>query len=330
MLKRNKKLKQFLIVIIPFIIALFIGAGIDIAIRPTEEGGLEITSTFSMTLSPEQLPATLVNDEGETVVDENIVTVEAVEGNQIAVECPEGEPDCGQGHYIYAPTSTWQEFKDYTLGGCWDVDSAYGGQCYDLAALFWMNYTKDGRTLSTCGTGAASGTWNCKEYNAGDDFELIYDATNLQPGDWLVFSGGQYGHIGMAVGNYNNGYITLLGENQGGTPCVGGGASTNIINISLQNFLGAFRPKSYVVPPTPIPTPIPITGCADWDVVEGDTMSGIMLSCEGVVVYGEAMNQYADSWYSQNYNPGKSVYWGWTHGSGYGLYNGDYLLHEVK
>ena len=97
--------------------------------------------------------------------------------------------------------------------------------------------------------------WNCKEYNAGDEFELIYDAKNLQTGDWIIFSSGEYGHVGMAMGSYNNGYISLLGQNQGGTACDGGGAATNIINISLKSFVGAFRPKTYIKP-EPKPEPI--------------------------------------------------------------------------
>ena len=322
-----KQHKNFLYLFIGIIVAMFAGVGIDFAIRPSETGEIVIETSFSMHLAEKQIPAVVENSEGETEITEDIVTVEEVDGNQLVNECPEGEEECGQGRYIYAPTNTFTAFKDYTYGQCWDVDSAYGGQCWDLAALFWMNYTDNGRTLSTCGTGAAYGAWNCKEQNAGDEFELIYNASELQAGDWIIFGGGQYGHVGMAVGEYNNGYIALLGQNQGGAPCSGGGSSTNIINISTKNFLGAFRPKTYIKP-TPTPTPIPISNCVQWHVLQGDTMSKIMLECEGTVVYGEAMDAYAQSWFSLVYKPGQSVYEGWHSETGVGLYAGDDIEHR--
>ena len=96
---------------------------------------------------------------------------------------------------------------------------------------------------------------NCAEENAGEDFVIYWnDAKDkIQAGDWLVFDGGLYGHIGMALGEDNNGYVALLGENQGGKACEIGGAATNIINISLKNLIGFYRPKAYIKPePAPI------------------------------------------------------------------------------
>lgn len=324
----NYKLRGIIFIVLAFFCGGAAGTGLDFALRPTENGNWTIDATFSMELSNEQIPAEIETDEGTIEVIE-APTVEEVDGNQLVNECPEGEEECGQGRYIYAPTETPTAFKDYTIGGCWDVDQAWGSQCWDLAALFFMNYTKDGRSFSTCGTGAAKGSWNCKEQNAGDEFELIYDATELQAGDWIVFGSGQYGHVGMALGGYNNGYIALLGQNQGGTACPGGGSAANIINISLKSFVGAFRPKTYIKP-APEPEPIPVSGCIDWHVVRGDTMSRIMLDCEGTVVYGEAMDNYAKSWYSLVYKPGQSVYDGWHSKTGVGLYAGDDIEHKVK
>ncbi len=74
-----------------------------------------------------------------------------------------------------------------------------------------------GRRLTTCGTGAASGMMmNCWEQNAGDDYEVIWDPTQLQPGDILVSGGGKYGHTGVVLGYYNDGYIALLSTNHKG------------------------------------------------------------------------------------------------------------------
>ena len=319
--------KKYLIGVIALVLAIFCGAGIDVAIRPTKDGDIVIETTFSMQLAEEQQPALVENSDGTEVEAENIVTIAEIDSNQI-LECSEGE-ECGQGKYIYAPTGTFQEFKDYTLGKCFDVDGHYGGQCWDLASLFFMNYTKDGRVLSTCGTGSAKGAWNCKEQNAGTEFDLIYDKTQLQTGDIIITGAGQFGHVCQASGNYNNGNIVCLGENQGGTPCAGGGSATNEINLSMNAFLGAFRPKTYEKP-APVPTPLPVTGCVDWHVLRGDTMSKIMLECEGTVVYGEAMDAYAKTWYSLVYKPNQSVYDGWHSKTGVGLYAGDDIEHRVK
>lgn len=313
-----KKLNKIIAIILASVLA---GAGLDIVIRPTEDGKLVIETGFSLQLAETQIPARLETDDG-TIIDDNIVTVEEVNTNQ-GMDCDE---ECGLGEYIYAPTDSPTVFKDYTINKCWDTDHHYGAQCWDLADLFWQNYAS--RNFSTCGTGAAKGAWNCKEYNAGDEFELIYDATTLQAGDWIIFNSGQYGHVGMAIGEYNNGYIALLGQNQGGSSCTGGGSSANIINISLKTFLGAFRPKAYIKP-EPEPEPIPISGCVLWHVERGDTMSKIMMECEGTIIYGDVMNEYAKSWYSLIYKPNQSVYDGWNSASGVGLYAGDDIEHRL-
>ncbi len=198
---------------------------------------------------------------------EEIPTVEAVEANgpvaepeDEEVECPEGE-ECGRGAgYPVLNVSSPQAFANDTLGKCLDVDGVFGSQCYDSMSAYFYNYA--GHVLYTCGTGAAKGTIadGCWQKNATDKFVMIWNAKDIQAGDIAVFSTGQWGHIGMAMGGYNNGYFTLLGQNQGGEPCPGGGAAGNIINISTRDFIGAFRPKIYIKPepkPEPKPTPTP-------------------------------------------------------------------------
>lgn len=319
--KRNKiSIVKKVIIGIFLILFGLAGAGIDVAIRPTENG-ITIDTKYTLELSDIQIPAQ-IEGESENV---NIPTVEEVYGDSADAECPEGEEECGLGHYVYAPTETPEEFKNYVIGKCWNTDGYYGSQCWDIADLFWQNYA--GRNFSTCGTHYVKGSWNCKEYNAGDNFDLITDPTELQYGDFVVFDSGTTGHIGMAVGRYNNGYIALLGQNQGGKVCEGGGSSANIINISLKSFIGAFRPKSYV---KPNPSPLPISNCKIWNVEKGDTMSKIMMECEGVIKYGEIMNEYAKTWYSLITKPGQSVYDGWVSEEGVGLYAGDDIEHKLE
>lgn len=323
--KDVKSWKGIIPIIISAVLALLAGYGINFAINPTKDGELVVETTFKMELADEQVPTIIETEDGKIEVT-TAPTVESVEADQVADECPEGE-ECGKGRYIYAPTGTPNEFKNYTLGGCWNTDDAYGAQCWDLGDLFWQNYA--GRRLSTCGTGAAKGIWNCKEQNAGGEFELITDVYSLQAGDWLIFGNGTYGHVGMALGGYNNGYIALLGQNQGGSACPGGGSSANIINMSLNTFLGAFRPKSYIKPePQPEPTPEPVSSCDRIEVKKGDTLGSIMLRCEGKIEWGKAMQEYAKTWKSTKVKRYATVYDGWVSEGGYGLFAGDVIERE--
>ena len=328
--KNHKKLTKIKKALISFFTALIIAiiSGVTISINLRNGETVNVSLNPNYLLSEEQLPALIESAQGE-IIDESIPTVEAVSSDspvvEISEECPEGE-ECGRGAiYPTLDISTPQSFKDATLGKCINVDGYYGSQCWDLMAAFWYNYT--GRTLSTCGTGAAKGAIadGCWQINAGDEFIMIWNKEDVKDGDIAFYSTGTWGHTGMAMGAYNNGYFTLLGENQGGQPCEGGGAATNIINLSTRDFIGAFRPKIYIEPE---PQPIPVSGCLTWDVKEADTMGKIMIECEGTIKYGEVMNEYAKTWYSLNIKPGQSVYEGWVSNSGVGLYAGDKIEHR--
>lgn len=328
----SKKIIGCIVAGIALIAAAITGAAVNINI---ENGRASATIFYS---SENALPdlteglEAIEYGQGEIKVDgQEIPTVEAVESNGPVTEvnnesCPEGE-ECGRGAYV--PTldiSSPQAFANQVLGQCIDVDGYAGSQCWDEMAAFFINYT--GHTLYTCGTGAAKGTIadGCWQQNAGDQFTMIWDPTQIQPGDIAVYSTGQWGHIGMAMGYYNNGYFALLGQNQGGAPCPGGGAAGNIINLSTHDFIGAFRPNIYIAPePEPEPEPV-VEDCSRIDVVKGDTLGDIMLRCEGEIKWGPEMNAYAESWVSET--TGNTVFFGWTHGTGYGLYANDTIIRK--
>lgn len=233
-----------------------------------------------LTPSDTNIPAIIEGDKGETIELEDIPTYEEVDGGQF-LDLYEKD---GKGEYndigwseTYNVKSP-EAFKNDTLNKCIYANNYYGAQCVSLARVFWWSYAD--RDVSTCGTGMAKGMMNCADENAGNDF-LIYseDAKyEIQAGDWLVFSGGRFGHIGMSLGGYNNGYVALLGENQGGAYCDKGGSATNIININLKNLIGFYRPKAYVKPeptPTPEPQPTPDVSTETYVVKKGDTLGGI-------------------------------------------------------
>ena len=307
---------------VAFLCALFLTLG-----TPNEEGyvvltGGEVTITEStqtfienaqeamITYAETSIPAVIINDKGEEETIE-VPTVESVDGGKIEHDDECNEEECGRGAYIYAPTDTYQHFKDYTIGKCWNVDGYAGAQCWDLSSLHAMNYTANKRVFSTCGTGAAKGMWACKEQNAGTEYDLVYSVYNTHVGDIAVFDGGTWGHTGVIAGPVKNGYVALLGQNQGGSACPGGGSSTNIINISVKNFLGAFHPKTYVDPtPTPEPTPTPTpsgrkTGDkVEYSYVKGDYFSKVLvnLGLDEGNLWGSngAVNYYTQQLIEQN------------------------------
>ena len=323
---KKETIKKIAIGVLLTVAGILGGTAVTWTIKPTEEKTeVKVEASYQVEFSKNQdIPAVIENESGE-LVEENLPVVEEVRGEKL-----ENVNDIDFGRGEYYDYSSPETFTNGVINKCIVIGNPWGSQCVNLFYVFHQEYT--GRWADLCGTGAARGLWDCKEVNAGDEYELITDPTKIQDGDFVVFNGGEYGHVGMARGPYNNGYVALLGLNQGGSWCAEGGSAANIINMSTKAFLGAFRPKIYIQPdPEPEPEPvIPITGCKDWSVVQGDTMGGIMLTCEGVIVYGEPMNQYADSWRSQVVNPGKTVLDGWTSERGYGLFSGDYLLHEVK
>lgn len=230
------------------------------------------------TISDEQVPAVIVDDKGEVTIEDDIPTMEEVDGGQFkdkdtGISVTEGMySDLGWSEWY--DTSSPEAFKDDTLNKCIYANNYYGAQCVSLARVFWWSYAN--RDVSTCGTGMAKGMMNCAEENAGTDF-LIYwaDSKNeIQAGDWLVFDGGQFGHVGMALGVVNNGYVALLGENQGGRYCEGGGAATNIINLNIKNLIGFYRPIAYIKP-EPEPEPTPSTDLT-YTYVKGDYFSKVL------------------------------------------------------
>lgn len=256
--KTEKSYKKLIIAIFAIVAAIMLGFSFHLKIEDEK---------YSATIeyNPVEVPALITNDLGEVYEEDDIPTVEEVDGGKFeditdGVSTTEGEyEDLGWSETYNV--STPEAFRNDTFGKCIYANNRYGAQCVSLARVFWWSYAN--RDVSTCGTGMAKGMMNCANENAGDEFDIYWkeDAGKIQAGDWLVFDGGQYGHVGMAMGNLNNGYVTLLGENQGGAACQGGGAATNIINISIKNLIGFYRPKLYIIPePVPEPIPAPDTG----------------------------------------------------------------------
>lgn len=155
-----------------------------------------------------------------------------------------GASTAPNGASVHHGTHSWNSIEEfiaeYGVGIAVDTDGAYGAQCWDYANAFWLGQVN--RVLQTGANHAASETWTAsRTVNAGSEFTLITNPNNIKRGDWVVWGGGSYGHIALALAAPSNGKIRIIGQNQGGLPWPTGGAAANEIEMSTANILGAFR-----------------------------------------------------------------------------------------
>ena len=335
----NRKLKTIIGIIAIAVIGTLAGIGITININQGGEVNTEVETkaiNANIEYADEQIPAAIEGDLGETIETTEIdgveiPTVEEIDGGGLFEDYQSVTHDLTTDVYYDAgaiesvDTSSVEAFKNSTLGRCIIANNYYGAQCVSLARAFWFSYAN--RDVSTCGTGLAKGMMNCWEQNAGSEFKTIWNTSEIIAGTFIVTGGSYTGHICMALGPEHNGYVTCLGENQGGASCGAniGGSATNIINLSLKNFIGGYIPKSYIPKPAPKPepTPAPADQCKVWNVKKGDTLGKIMKTCEGEIKWGEAMNEYARHWYSTTFQIYLTVFDGWTSTNRVGLFAGD-------
>lgn len=286
-----KKISNWLVENLPWLVVMFVGVLCAIFIvcgKRAEDGSITLDgknavieegttewienakNEYKSTIvyAQKQIQAEVVTEKGVEYI--NVPTIESIDGTQL----PDDE-STEDGRGAYHDTSSYLAYYNSVgLNTC--INNAFGAQCFALADDFWQNYT--GRSLSSCGTGAAKGTLNCYDYNAGSEFEMIWDVTQVQPGDWVVTKGGTWGHIFMAMGYYNNGYIAGFGQNQGGGYCALGGSATNVVNLNMATFGGAFRPKTYIKPsPEPTPTPSYDDGEITYSYAPGDCFSKVLV-----------------------------------------------------
>lgn len=147
------------------------------------------------------------------------------------------------GVNTYPTIADW--LNRYPVGSKVNTDCTYGCQCWDYADAFWRSQVN--RRLET-GNGMAWGTWGLmRDYNAGDEFELIYRWGDVKRGDWVVWGSNDTGHIAMALEDSNPNAIMLTFRQQNGlTPDRGVyDGRLPFEGLAYDNaFIGAFRYKS--------------------------------------------------------------------------------------
>lgn len=146
-----------------------------------------------------------------------------------------------------------------------------------------------------------------------------------QPIKGAIGSGGfntLYGHTAMYL--YSTGEHTAMVNDANYIPLTVDTHNMNIdgwVWVVPGSYESTPEPTPEPIPtPTPEPSPTPSASCKIWNVKRGDTMSAIMKRCTGLVDW-KNMNDYADKWVSDR--SGKSVFYGWNHGTNYGLLTGD-------
>lgn len=149
---------------------------------------------------------------------------------------------------VSVPTGTYEVFKAATLGNYYDIDGVFGAQCVDLGKLLWGNIGYPLPYLKTGPEGYAYEIWTVsREWNAGTDFTLIYNLSDVKKGDMIIIGptsvNGGAGHNAFADEDYTGGNtMLLLGQNQvDPSPTVGHATTLTRLNVSA--FLGAFRYK---------------------------------------------------------------------------------------
>lgn len=195
-----------------------------------------------------------------------------------------------------------------------DTDNGLGWQCSKYAAYLATGRREYSTVHPDYGpvNGKDIAAWLVKYYG----FKYID-----KPVPGAIGSAGfdtKYGHAAMYVGgDYVNdaNYVPLT-------------VATHKDTISNYRWVvpGDYNPTPTPPEPEPAPTPTPLTECKTLKVAKGDTMGAIMKRCKGSITWGQAMNDYANKWISNK--TGKSVYYGWTHGSGYGLFAGDVITYS--
>lgn len=153
--------------------------------------------------------------------------------------------------YVNVPHDSYDEWRDATLGNGYNVDNAFGDQCWDYCALLYWQY---GLTLVTV-NGTAAGCWYlAKSVNSQPPFEAVNGKSEIKRGDIIVFGANPIssaGHICFADEDYHGNYINCLGQNQRGN---GSGYPVTLDTLSLNYFAGIFRNTNWTgtpIPPTP-------------------------------------------------------------------------------
>ncbi len=141
---------------------------------------------------------------------------------------------------------SYQQFKNTHINNGYNIDGAYGMQCWDGYAQYclWL-----GVPYANCTTsGYVKDIWENRHTNG--ILNHFVEVEQLQPGDVAVFSvngSTPLSHIAIFDSDAGGGYGYFLGQNHGGVPNPQGGSNFNITKLPYSaTYRTAFRPKKFI------------------------------------------------------------------------------------
>lgn len=136
----------------------------------------------------------------------------------------------------------YNEFKNMVLGRGFDMDGAYGNQCWDGYAKYcqYLGYpacycTTSGYVKDIANNRRSNGLLN--------NFIDVGLNAALQPGDVCVWGNcpdTPYSHIAIYDSDSGQNHVRFLGQNQGGY-----NGAFDVREIPVSGIIGVFRPKCF-------------------------------------------------------------------------------------
>lgn len=137
---------------------------------------------------------------------------------------------------------TATDFYNKTINKAFDVDGAYGAQCWDLFAYFCQC---QGYAVINCtSSGYAKDLWNQRSSSGILKNFSVVSVKDMRNGDWIIWGEcdvAPVSHVAMFVNYADNSKTSanVLGQNQAGK------SAANKAKFTLTGVLGVFRPKAY-------------------------------------------------------------------------------------
>ena len=139
-----------------------------------------------------------------------------------------------------------QEWMNSVNGQVVDMDSAYGGQCWDL----WSSYARNVYGIPASDTNTVDGyaaSVYTERYNHSQALQNTFtrEAGNYTPvyGDVAFWNGNGMNHVAIVVRDNNNGTLDTMSQNPN---------KAGYVTISKNGIIGYFHPRSAS---TPAPAP---------------------------------------------------------------------------
>lgn len=139
--------------------------------------------------------------------------------------------------------TTWSKIREATLGKTYDLDKAYGGQCWDYVMYVLENYY-GGKRINCTTSGYVKDIANNRNTNGILNYCTdVGLKAELKPGDicvWTECAEAPYSHIAI-YDHEANGKVYFCGQNQRA------GQKVSVEALGVSGIIGVFRPKKGLI-----------------------------------------------------------------------------------